>query len=488
MKTEAKVGLFVAIGLFFLFLLSTQVNKFANVGKKGYVIYALLNDANGLERNAKVKIKGVDVGYVKDLNLDGNRVKAKLFIYEGIKIPQDSVVTLQQQSLLGTKFLSIEPGTSKKYVASDGVLARQKEFVSFDQTSTTINEAAKEFNAFISELRTSLAGASGQDLKKSIENLQQITENLKELIEKNQQNITVSIENIKKMGQELASAGRKFGDMSDEFAYTAKSINKKLPQILQRVDELTIYLRDIGKDAKEEVPGLMDRFAKIEKDLEDILETNKKPLSNAIKSADQFFSSGSSSFKKLDKYLSAVGKSQIDVQFKSYYMSKDSYNKNIFGISYIPSPNKYYILNVVSTDDYSKKDAQGNFLPPSKHEDATYYVDAQYARRYGDLRFRLGLFESTGGAGIDYYLFNDRGKASMEVYDFNAVNDVRGSEPHLTFLYRHRFLKHLDAYIGADNILNDKARNFFIGLGLDFIDQDMKYLLGTVSGAGSFIK
>ena len=488
MKTEAKVGLFVAIGLLFLFLLSTQVNKFANVGKKGYIIYALLDDANGLERNAKVKIKGVDVGYVKDLRLDGNKVKAQLFIYEGVKIPQDSVVTLQQQSLLGTKFLAIEPGTSKEYIASKGVLTHQKEYVSFEQTSTTINEAAKEFKAFISELRKSIAGSSGEDLKKSVENLQQITENLKKLIEKNQQNITVSIENIKKMGEELAKAGEKFGHMSDEFAYTAKSINKKLPDILQRVDELTLYLRDVGKDAKDKVPGLMDRFAKIEKELEDILKTNKKPISNAIKSADQFFSSGSSSFKKLDKYLSAIGKSQIDVQFKSYYMSRDGYNKNSFGISYIPSPNKYYILNIVSMDDYSQTDAQGNFIPPSKHEDSTYYVDAQYARRYGDLRFRLGLFESTGGAGVDYYLLNDQGKLSMDIYDFNAVNDVRGSEPHLTLSYRQRFLKHLDAYIGADNILNDKARNFFIGLGLDFIDQDMKYLLGTVSGAGSFIK
>ena len=488
MKPEAKVGLFVAIGLFFLFLLSTQVNKFANVGKKGYVIYALLDDANGLERNAKVKIKGVDVGYVKDLGLEGKRVKAQLFIYEGVKIPKDSVVTLQQQSLLGTKFLSIEPGDATEYVKNRGVLTHQKEYASFDQTSTTINEAAKEFKAFIRELRKSIAGATGEDLKRSIENLHTITQNLKTLIEKNQQNIEASIENIKKMGEELSKAGEKFGSMSDEFAYTAKTINKKLPAILQRVDELTVYLRDLGKDAKKKVPDLMQKFAKIETDLQDILQSNKKPLSNAIKSANNFFSSGSSSFKKLDKYLSAVGKSQIDVNFRSYYMSKDSYNKNIFGISYIPSPNKYYILNVVATDDYSKRDAQGNFLPPSKHEDSTYYVDAQYARRYGDFRFRLGLFESTGGVGVDYYLFNDRAKASAELYDFNAVNDVRGDEPHLTLTYRHRFLKHLDTYIGVDNVLNSRARNFFIGLGLDFIDQDMKYLLGTVSGAGSFIK
>jgi phospholipid/cholesterol/gamma-HCH transport system substrate-binding protein len=53
---------------------------------------------------------------------------------------------------------------------------------------------------------------------------------------------------------------------------------------------------------------------------------------------------------------------------------------------------------------------------------------------------------------------------------------------------RYRFLKHLDAYLGVDNALNSKARNYVFGIGLDFIDQDLKYLLGTASGASSFIQ
>ncbi|MRI58226.1 MAG: hypothetical protein C6H99_01835 [Epsilonproteobacteria bacterium] len=488
MKTEAKVGLFVAIGLLFLFLLSTQVNRFANVGKKGYEIYALLDDASGLEKNAKVRIKGVDVGFVKDMKLEGTKVKVTLFIFEGVKIPKDSVVVLKQQSLLGSKFLDIEPGNSSEYLSAGETLERQKRFASFDETSTTISEAAEEFRAFIADLRESIAGSSGEDLKKSVENLRAITADIKELIRKNSDNITKSIENIKIMGEKLAAAGEKFGRMSDKFAYTADSINKELPKILKRVDDLTLYLRDSSKDLKQKLPTLMDKFAAIEDELQSLIKENKKPLNSAIKSADKFFSSGGESFKKLDKYLSSIGKSQIEMDFRSYYMSKDDYNKNTFSLSYIPVPNKYYILEVVSGDDFSRTDANGNVILPKKHEESKYYVSALYARRYGDLRFRLGLIENTGGGGIDYYLFNDQGKLSMDLYDFNAVNDVRGSDPHLSIYYRQRFLKHLDAYIGADNILNAKARNYLFGLGLNFVDQDMKYLLGTVSGAGSFIK
>ncbi len=488
MKTEAKVGLFVAIGLLFLFLLSTQVNKFAGFGKKGYEIYALIDDATGLEKHAKVKIKGVDAGFVKDIALDNNKVKVKLFIFDGVKIPKDSVVMLQQESLLGTKYLAIEPGSSKEYLSSGSVLTKQKEFASFSQTSTTINEAAKEFKAFIAELRDSIKGASGEDLKKSVENLQAITAHLKKLIEENQKNIAQSIENIKIMGQKLAQAGQKFGRMSDKFAYTADSINKELPKILRRIDEITLYLRNSGKDLNKKLPTVLNKFTKIEEDLEGVVQKNKKPLHETLTNASTFFKKGSDSFAKLDKFFESMGKSQIEVGFNGYYMSDDDYVKSSVALNYVPTPNKYYMLEVVSRDDYSKKDSAGNLILPTKHEDSKYYVSAMYGRRYGDLRLRLGLIENTGGVGLDYFFDHDRAKIRADLYDFNAVNDLRGDKAHLDLTFRYRFLKHLDSYVGVDNALNPKARNFMFGLGLDFVDQDMKYLIGTVSGAGTYIQ
>ncbi len=487
MKTEAKVGIFVAIGLLMLFLLSTQVNKFANIGKKGYEIYAYVNDASGVEDNSKVKVKGVDVGFVKGKTLEDAKVKLQLFIYSGVKIPKDSKVALRQESMLGGKYVDIEPGSADEYLQPNQTISKELPYASFDQTTTSINDAAAEFKAFIKELRHSIAGSSGHDLQKSIENLQELTANLKALIQSNKENIQKSIENIRIMGEKLALAGEKLGRMSDKFGYTADHINKKLPDIMARIDDITKYLRSSSVQIDKKLPKLMDKFSALEDDLQEVVQNNKKPLARAIKSADKFFTSGGNSFQKLDRYLSSIGKSQIGVDFRSYYMSDDAYIKSTFGISYSPVPNKSYILEVVSTDDYSNI-KNGQFVPPSDHQESKYYVSAEYAKRYGDFRYRLGLIESTGGLGIDYYLFNDQGKVSVDLYDFNAVNDVRGDKAHLSLIYRHRFLKHLDTYVGVDNVLNSKARNYIFGLGLNFVDQDMKYLLGTASGAGTYIK
>lgn len=488
MKTEVKVGIFVAVGLLFLFLLSTQVNKFAHFGKKGYIVGAYLDDIDGLEKNSKVKIKGVEVGYVKNITLEGKRVKTTLFIYQGTKIPKDSVVLVSQEGMLGNKYLSIIPGKSENYLNKNEFLEKQKKIASINEAADSIYKAANEFNQFVKELRVDMKGERGDDLRKSVANLRDITESIKKVIEENRKNLSDSIINLNSMAKELASAGRKFKEMSSKFSYTADTINGKLPAIMKKIDSLAADLADTSRDAKKKLPDILDRFASLEKDLQDIVKDNKKPLHNAIKSADRFFSSGGSTFKKLDNYLEKIDRSQIELSFRSEYMSDDSYTKSYASIYYLPSPNKYYMLDIVSGDDYSRTDNNGNLIKPKDHEASKIYVSAQYGLRYGNFLHRIGVIENTGGVGVDYFMFHDRAKLSLEAFDFNAVNDVRGNNPHMKFLARYRFLKHLDSFVGVDNFLNSDATNYIFGLGLDFVDNDFKSIIGAASGAGNFIK
>jgi phospholipid/cholesterol/gamma-HCH transport system substrate-binding protein len=98
---------------------------------------------------------------------------------------------------------------------------------------------------------------------------------------------------------------------------------------------------------------------------------------------------------------------------------------------------------------------------------------------------RGGIIESTGGVGIDYFAKNDKIKASFDAYDFSAQNDVRGDKAHLKASVRYRLLKHVDLVAGYDNFLNKKAANVFGGVGVTFVDDDLKYMVG---GASSFLK
>ncbi len=474
MKVEAKVGIFVAIGLVFLFFLSTQVSKYANITKEGYVVYALLHNATGIERNSKVKINGVEVGYVKDFFLEAYQVKAELFIYKEIKIPKNSILKIEQDSMLGNRYLTIIPSTSPQYLKEKEILRGQKENISFEDVTATINSVALELKGFIKELRTDLKGNGKNDLKETIANLKIITSEIKELIIQNKTGINDAIININSMAKELKKGGEEFGNMSASFSNTAKKfsktadiINNKLPSVLDKIDKIASNFSGTGKELNKKLPSILDKFTSIEKELETILKENKKNIGSAISSANRFFESGGETFKKLDKYLTKAEKSKLEVGFRSEYMTDDDYAKSYLSLAYIPTSTKYYLLEVASGDDYSKIDEKGNFIEPKKHEDSKILVSAQYGRKFGDFLLRAGLIENTGGIGIDYWCLDNKGKIKFDAFDFNGVNDVRGDNAHLKITLEYKMMKFMEGYVGIDNSLNSKCTNLFLGIGIN---------------------
>jgi len=80
-------------------------------------------------------------------------------------------------------------------------------------------------------------------------------------------------------------------------------------------------------------------------------------------------------------------------------------------------------------------------------------------------------------------MLNKKLKFSLEAFDFNAYNDIRGDKAHLKSYLTYTMKKHIQLYTGYDNFLNPNAKNIYFGLGVKFEDDDLKYIIG--SGAAS---
>lgn len=462
MNSEVKVGIFVFSAIVMLFLMSTQINRFAAMQKSGYTIEATLGNASGLEPYAKVKINGVESGHVVRTYLDGNDAYATIFLNDGVRLPLDSSLMIAQESMLGGRYIEILPGSASESIAVNGTLKKQKNRASFDETSDTINEAASEFREFIKEARMVLNEESRSDLTQTFANLRRVTESIEVILAENRAELKRAIEGVSAMADSLRVAGGEFGTTSTKFGITADTINARLPNIMERVDSVVA-----GAD--------------------ELIADNKQPLNNALKSVDKFFTDGGRVVSKLDDYLSIVDKSEIEVGMRVENMMRDSYSKGYASFYYKPNPTRYYMFDVVSTDDYSR-DVDGRFIAPRRTDKGKYYISAQLGKRYENLLLRGGIIESSAGVGVDYFMLNDRLKTSLEAFDFDGRNDLRGDNPHLKASLRYTFLRHVDTYFGVDNFLNADSVNGFIGIGIRFVDDDMKKLLGTVSGAASFAK
>lgn len=112
-KAEVLVGgvvLAVAIG----FLVYAGKTTGMTGGGGEYVLNASFRSADGVSVGTDVRLAGVKVGRVTDLQLDPEtyRARAVFTVRDGISVPDDSAVSISSEGLLGGNFVEILPGGS----------------------------------------------------------------------------------------------------------------------------------------------------------------------------------------------------------------------------------------------------------------------------------------------------------------------------------------------------------------------------------------
>lgn len=107
---ETMLGAFV-LAVAVIFILFFQ--KTTNIGaQEGYELKAKFANVDGLDRGSVVRVSGVNVGKVIDYSLDPETYSAIVVmnIKGGVELPYDTAAVISSESLLGGKFMSLEPG------------------------------------------------------------------------------------------------------------------------------------------------------------------------------------------------------------------------------------------------------------------------------------------------------------------------------------------------------------------------------------------
>ena len=88
----------------------------------GYEIYADFAGIGGLKVGDDVSLSGVKVGSVSSVELvpDSYLARVKMSVKDGIKLPVDTAALISSQSLLGGRYLAIEPGAEEETIKPGG--------------------------------------------------------------------------------------------------------------------------------------------------------------------------------------------------------------------------------------------------------------------------------------------------------------------------------------------------------------------------------
>tara|TARA_B100000768_G_C11058492_1_gene281384 strand:- start:12 stop:458 length:447 start_codon:yes stop_codon:yes gene_type:complete len=122
------IVLTIAIGFLSLGMQSINSNQ-----KVGYDISLIFGSSAGLKNGDNVKISGINVGKIinLDLNLDDYNAKVAIKLNQNIKIPDDSSARITSTSLLGGNFIDIIPGVSDTYMKPNEIIYNTSDPVSF---------------------------------------------------------------------------------------------------------------------------------------------------------------------------------------------------------------------------------------------------------------------------------------------------------------------------------------------------------------------
>ena len=119
---ETLIGAVVigVAGFFLWFALANGGDT--GTGGNRYDVTARFNNVSGIDRGSDVRLAGVKIGVVKDIESDFERYEAvvTLALDQAVPLPDDTDARISTDGLLGGAYVALEPGASFDYIATDG--------------------------------------------------------------------------------------------------------------------------------------------------------------------------------------------------------------------------------------------------------------------------------------------------------------------------------------------------------------------------------
>ncbi|MDH4229725.1 MAG: MlaD family protein [Nitrospirota bacterium] len=480
MQTEAKVGIAVIFGAALLILLLGRVGKWSSGDADGLRLHALFDNVAGLELKSPVQVAGVKVGEVETINLKDGKADVGILLYKGVTVYRGARAAVRSTGLLGEKYLEMVGGNPELGPLSEGELVGQyASSGDMDRLINSITKVAEDLGSVTETLREALGTPEGREQVKSIVRyIHDFTEALSErgpLVMDRLDHILAQIEDgVGTLGKLVNDPGA-----YDELTGTLSDLKAVMAKV--RAGEGSLG-RLVNDDA------LYNNMSAAAQGVRDVTDkaTHGDGTIGRLLNEDSTINSINSAMKSVSQLGNKFGTMRTFVTFSNEYQTDFSQSKGYFGLRLDPGGKRDYVLEVVQ--DPAGRTRWGTATVtvggvPTTTEvlrtDRKFMVSAMFSQEFGPLELHGGLVESTGGAGVRLHAFGPL-NLSVNAWDFDSVKVQHGS-PHLKATARVDLGRYLFVQGGVDNALNSLYQTPFVGAGLTFEDEDIKYLLGAAS-------
>ena len=151
---ETRLGLFVALAVLAAAIILEMVGGIDEF-RRGTHVSALFNNVQDLKVGDRVKMAGVEIGRVQDIQLTNNRVRVLMKVRPAVGVRTDSIATIKFTGLLGQNFVSVDFGTPRGEPLKDNqfiATAEQADLSTMmqkiDKVAEGVENVTKSFTGF----------------------------------------------------------------------------------------------------------------------------------------------------------------------------------------------------------------------------------------------------------------------------------------------------------------------------------------------------
>jgi phospholipid/cholesterol/gamma-HCH transport system substrate-binding protein len=486
MSQSIKVGIFMTVALVFLGWLILRVEDWNPFEPRGRRVDAVFESVAGLDDKAAVRVAGVRVGRVDGIRLDRDLARVTLLLDAGLDLRQGTEAAIANQGLLGDKFIEILPGPVDAPPLADGVVLPGRTPVSFDQ-------AMAKLDAIGSSIQDALGGlgtGEGRGIGGLVDSIQRTADELRAVIAENRASFGGTVSNFERFSATLAE--------------DLPRLTAQIERVLGQVDDVVAENRENLRDG---LANVRDLTSSVQRSVDNLNQITDKIASGEgtigkLVQSDEAHDELLGALESVEKGVSALGdtlgrvqKLELDIGMEGYYLSEQEDWRNAVRVDFLPQgdeSSRFYrfelvgdprgrftertdVVTVTGPDGLPETTTTTRLSREPRRNNYSALFGFPFAERRG--RVWAGLIENTGGVQIDYAAVPERLWLSFEAYDFSRELEL---DPHLRltaqwFPWRNLFVK-----AGYDDPLVSELRSPFLGVGLRWTDDDLKYLLGSL--------
>lgn len=189
-RTRLRVWAFLTVGLVTLFLAVYAIGEKSGLFEPSSTLYVYFENLDGLVVGAPVRLSGLDIGTVDEVEFPERLEERKARVELSIKarylprIRTDSRASIGSKGLLGDKLIDISAGSPDEGRVADGATIPSQEAESLGEltgsvknTLGSIRRAADQANQAIGELVTETAG---KDVQRTLAGLADLVEGIRD--------------------------------------------------------------------------------------------------------------------------------------------------------------------------------------------------------------------------------------------------------------------------------------------------------------------